>query len=141
MPPMASLPSSRVTEATPFSRTGLDYLGPLFRKTIDGAKKVWVCLFTCLVIRAVHLALVQDMSTEEFLMCFRRFISQRGCPTEIISDNAMQFKSASQTLDYIWRMITRCEDVQSYASNKGIKWNFIVEMPLGWVGFMRDLWD
>ncbi|XP_053389679.1 uncharacterized protein LOC128552661 [Mercenaria mercenaria] len=33
MPPMSSLPSSRVTEITPFSRTGLDYFGPIYLKT------------------------------------------------------------------------------------------------------------
>ena len=75
MPPMTPLPPLRVTEATPFSRTGLDYLGPLFLKSAKGAKKIWICLFTCLVIRAVHLEVVQDMTSEEFLLCFRGFIA------------------------------------------------------------------
>ncbi|XP_060582451.1 uncharacterized protein LOC132738860 [Ruditapes philippinarum] len=88
MPAFAPLPPSRVQEALPFSRVGLDYFGPLSIKTKDGPKKVWVCLFTCLLIRAIHLELVQDMSTEEFLLGFKRFISQRGTPAEIISDNA-----------------------------------------------------
>lgn len=51
MPAMSPLPKTRVTEASPFSRTGLDYLGLLFIKTCEGQKKVWVCLFTCLVTR------------------------------------------------------------------------------------------
>ena len=37
MPSMPPLPSSRVAEAIPLSRTGLDYLGPLFIKAADGA--------------------------------------------------------------------------------------------------------
>ena len=43
---------------------------------------------------AIHLELLQDISVEEFLLLFRRFISQRGSPIEIISDNA-------QTLDLL----------------------------------------
>ena len=38
---------------------------------------VWVCLFTCLVTRAIHVELMKDMTTEEFLLGFRRFISVR----------------------------------------------------------------
>ena len=40
MPEMAPLPKTRITEAIPFSRTGLDYLGPMYIKTCDGQKKV-----------------------------------------------------------------------------------------------------
>ena len=38
MPVMAPLPKSRVTSAVPFSRTGLDYLGPMYIKTSDGQR-------------------------------------------------------------------------------------------------------
>ncbi len=86
MPPMSSLPKSRVNESPPFTRTGLDYFGPLYIKTTDGVKKVWVCLFTCMVTRAVHLELLQDMTAEEFLLGFKRFVSQRGTPAEVVSD-------------------------------------------------------
>ena len=51
-------------------------------------QKVWICLLTYMVTGAVHLELVQDMTTEEFLFAFKRFIAQRGTPVEIISDNA-----------------------------------------------------
>ena len=61
MPSMPPLPGIRVKEARPFMRTGLDYLGPLYIKTSDNSKKVWICLFTCLVTRALHLELVSDM--------------------------------------------------------------------------------
>ena len=29
------------------------------------------------------------------------------------------------------------EDVHSYTANQNIKWKFIVELPLGWVAFMK----
>ena len=99
MPVMAPFPRSRVSQAIPFSGTGLDYLGPIFVKYCGETRKRWICLFTCLVIRAVHLELLQDMTTEEFLYAFRRFISTRGTPTQIISDNASQFKLGSEIVN------------------------------------------
>ena len=133
MPDMPPLPNFRVSESAPFSSTGLDYLGPLFIKTENGHKKIWVCLFTCLLIRAVHLEMVNNMTSEEFLMAFRRFISLRGTPTIMISDNALQFKAANKILDNVLRNAVKSEDVQSYASNAHIKWKFIVELS-PWMG-------
>ena len=52
MPLIAPLTKTLATETIAFSRTGLDYLGPVFIKTSD--EKKWVCLFTCLVTRAIH---------------------------------------------------------------------------------------
>ena len=139
MPVMAPLPKTRVTSAVPFSRTGLDYLGPLYIKTKEGQRKVWVCLFTCMVTRAIHLELLQDMSAEEFLLGFRRFISNRGTPIEITSDNALQFKTASKVLNLVWKHVIQSEEVQTYASNVGVKWNFIVELAPWMGGFYERL--
>ena len=41
MPALAPLPPSRVEEAPPFSRTGLDYFSPLYIKTSEGPRKTW----------------------------------------------------------------------------------------------------
>ena len=38
---------------------GLDYLGPLMVKDNDGLTKNWVCLYTCLNVRAIHLEVVE----------------------------------------------------------------------------------
>lgn len=97
MPEVPPLPRERVARSLPFEFTGLDYFGPLYIKqfvrvsdevTETVSKKVWVCLFTCLAIRAIHLELVEDMSAEEFILCLRRFMARRGIPRQIISDNA-----------------------------------------------------
>ena len=76
MPNMPPLPVKRVSQSTPFSLCGVDYFGPLFIKYKTETKKVWVCLYTCLVTRAVHLELMSDMSTEQFPLGFRRFFGQ-----------------------------------------------------------------
>ena len=109
MPLMAPLPNARVSEATPFSRTGLDYLGPLHTRDNGVVRKIWICLFTCFVTRAIHLEIVSDMTTTAFLFCLRRFIATRGTPSEIVSDNAMQFKLADKTLHLIWKNIMTSE--------------------------------
>jgi len=138
-PPLAALPASRVRGSCPFSRSGVDFFGPLLVKSQEGAQKVWICLFSCMVTRAVHLELIQDMTTEEFLLAFERFISQRGTPCEVISDNAAHFKLAGKTLNTLWEHVKKSDDVQSYVSSSGINWHFIVELAPWMGGFYERL--
>ena len=105
----------------PFKSTGIDYFGPLYIKTRQGQQKVWICLFTCLVTRAIHLEVTTDMSTQQFLLCLRRFIAIRGTPVEILSDNASQFKAASDMMKQVWQGTVKNEDIQSYVTTKKIK--------------------
>ena len=59
--PVPPLPRLRVSKAPPFSVTGLDHGGPLF--CLDcGKKKFYFLLFTCAIVRAVHLELVDSLS-------------------------------------------------------------------------------
>lgn len=139
MPLMPPLPTERVSTAAPFTNTGIDYFGPLYIKIKGDTQKAWVCLYTCLVTRAVHLELMQDMSAYQFLLGFRRFIAQHGKPTKVISDNASQFKLAADTVDKLWRDILLENDVVSYAANEKIQWKFIVELAPWMGGFYERL--
>ena len=92
LPLMPPWPRERVSRSTAFQYVGLDYLGPLRVKEGEPVEKMWVCLFTCLSIRAVYLELVRGLSAQQFLDCLRRFVARRGRPHMIISDNAPQFR-------------------------------------------------
>ena len=94
---MAPLPELRVKEAPPFSVTGIDHGGPLFCCDFPG-KKFYVLLFTCAVIRAVHLELVDSLSGETTVMALRRFFARRGTPSVLMSDNAKGFLAARDQL-------------------------------------------
>ena len=50
------LPDYRVRQSRPCQFTGVDFTGPLYIKSADEAErpKVWLCLYTCAVTRAVH---------------------------------------------------------------------------------------
>ncbi len=137
-PKMPALPAERVTRACPFEFTGLDYLGPVWYKWNDQKEKAWICLFTCLVTRAVHLELVKDMSAQEFLNALRRFIARRG-PKKIISDNAPQFKLVSETVQKAWKEMITSADVISYCSSKAIEWQFITPYA-PWQGVSMREW-
>ena len=98
-PPMASLPEFRVRESFPFSKVGVDFAGPLHVK--DKTKemnKVYIALFTCCVTRAVHLELVEDLTSQTFRRALRRFSSRRGTPALIVSDNAKTFRATQKAL-------------------------------------------
>ena len=87
---MSPLPAMRVTQSPPLSVTGLDHGGPLY----CGDYRFYTILFTCAVSRAIHLELVGSLSCETTVMALRRFISRRGMPSIILSDNAKGFPRA-----------------------------------------------
>ena len=76
MPVMAPLPASRVREACPFSRAGVDYFGPLLVRSTNEHQNVWICLLTCMVTRAVYLE--SRHVDRRVSSCLQAFIAQRG---------------------------------------------------------------
>ena len=97
--PLGELPRQRLSIGLPaFTNTGIDYFGPLTikqskqtRKT-SATAKCYEAVFTCLTTRAaVHLELIGNLSTDNFILGFRRFILRRGFPVKIISDNGTNF--------------------------------------------------
>jgi len=140
MPQMSPWPKEKLTRSLPFQHTGLDYFGPLYIKKSNGEKqKVWVCLFTCVVVRAIHLEIVDDLTAEQFLLALRRFIARRGKPVKITSDNAGQFKLAKSTLELAWENVVKSPEVESDVSEIGIKWSFIIELSPWMGGFYERL--
>ena len=81
MPPW---PKERVSRSDPFLFVGLDYLGPINVREGLELNKMWVCLFKCLTVRAIHLEWVTDLTAVQFLSCLRRFVSRCGRPELII---------------------------------------------------------
>ncbi|XP_053949232.1 uncharacterized protein LOC128857505 [Anastrepha ludens] len=94
-PLMGPLPIDRLTPyVRPFSYTGLDYFGPITVTVRRANEKRWVALFTCLTVRAVHLELAHDLSTDSCIIVLRNFINRRGVPVRVRSDNGKNFVGA-----------------------------------------------
>jgi len=77
--------------------------------------------------------IILHSSTDEFLLSLRWFISWRGTPQSIISDNAQQFKCASTTLFKAWRDVITHKEVGDFSTNCYEKWRFIVKL-VPWKG-------
>ena len=130
-----SLPSCRVSDEPPFTNTGIDFAGPLFVKENNESMKTYICLFTCASTRAVHLELLRDLSTNMFLTAFRRFVSRRGMPNKILTDNAKTFKAAAKEVATMYRS----NNVKRYFADKGVSWEFITEKAPWHGGFWERL--
>ncbi|GFU78535.1 integrase catalytic domain-containing protein [Trichonephila clavipes] len=111
------LPPDRVNDCAIFEVVGIDLAGPLFLKT---GEKVWITLFTCAVYRALHLELVNALSSDAFLLALRRFIARRGRPRIIYCDNGTNFRGAFNDLAKLdWHKIS------TETSTQKIVWKFI----------------
>ncbi|XP_067674964.1 uncharacterized protein [Haliotis asinina] len=103
LPKMSDLPPSRLRLYKPaFYSTGVDCFGPMTIKIGRRTEKRWGVIFKCMTTRAVHLDLLDSMSTDAFLMAFRRFVARRGKPHELLSDCGSNFKGAERELRETW---------------------------------------
>jgi len=102
LPSKSPWPRRKVAKSAPFTYTGLDYLAPLCIQDGTSKTKVRVCLFIRFTVRAIHVELIKYMTAEQFLLGLNRFIARRGKPTQIILDNASQFKLMKSAVDKAW---------------------------------------
>lgn len=114
-PFMGNLPSSRLHQVKPFQCVGVDFGGP-FLITMTRSRgtkytKAYVCLFICFAVKAIHLELVSDLSSEAFLAALRRFIARRGRCNRIFSDGGTNFRGAYTLLRTLFRNATEAENI------------------------------
>ena len=121
---MADLPKERLAFASPpFTNTGLDYFDPFYVSVKGSTEKRWGFLFTCLTTRAVHFEVVSSMDTSSCVLGIERFVSRRGNPSVIWSDNGTNFVATEKehlqnALNWNQQAITES------MVKKGINWKF-----------------
>jgi hypothetical protein len=121
---MADLPKDRLTpDHPPFTFAGIDYFGPFLVRRGRSLVKRYGVVFTCLVVRAVHIEIAHSLDTDSFILALRRFIARRGQVKEIRTDNGTNFTSGEKELRESivnWNQ----EKIHSYLLQKHIKWSF-----------------
>ncbi|XP_015122306.1 uncharacterized protein LOC107044787 [Diachasma alloeum] len=129
---MADLPSTRITQAKPFTNTGIDYCGPFLIKERRHRNlkkiKIWICIFVCFTTKAVHIELVNDLTSEEFLATLSRFISRHPSCKTLHSDNATTFVGANRELQELYALLNterHDEFINRHLAEQGIEWKFI----------------
>lgn len=117
---MAQLPYSRVRPHPPFAHVGVDYTGKITIKSAKKGEVSYIVVFSCLTTRAIHLELVENGTTEQFIAALKRMMGSKGTPTDIYSDHALVFQKAKGILEK--------RELQQDASYPVVKWHFSTEM-------------
>ncbi|XP_055590754.1 uncharacterized protein LOC129742843 [Uranotaenia lowii] len=93
---MAELPKERITATRPFTVTGVDYWGPI-------------------MLKHPH---------PKFIQALRRFVSRRGPPSDIYSDNGRNFLGAKNELKRLIRQTEHAQKVEQECADCHIRWHF-----------------
>ncbi|XP_063981078.1 uncharacterized protein LOC135164551 [Diachasmimorpha longicaudata] len=105
---MADLPKFRVNEAPAFAKTGVDFFGPIPIKEKKDLNRSFLKAYGCVFIYMV-------------------FVSRRGVPEHMYSDNGTNFVGANRELNELYNLISSPdfeETVGAYATSKRIRWHF-----------------
>ncbi|XP_052089512.1 uncharacterized protein LOC127726248 [Mytilus californianus] len=125
---MSDLPTDRLSPCPPFSYVGVDTFGPwsvVFRKTRGGSanQKRWALLFTCMTTRAVHIEVIEDMSTSSFINAMRRVIAVRGPIIQFRSDRGTNFIGATSELNIDPEFVEK-GPIKEFLLKSGTTWKF-----------------
>ena len=123
--PIAPLPRARVTRAQAFTVTGLDFAGPVFCVDFPD-QKFYICLFVCAVVRAIHLELVDSLTSDDFILAFRRFAALKRVPSIVYSDNGKNLVGGQKVLS-------------AYLGPAALQWRFICPRSPWWGGWWERL--
>ena len=134
---MGDLPANRLDNSSPypFIIVGVDIAGPFhIRKGHTRclvAIKSYLCLFVCMLTKAVHLELCtelcMELSCENFLAAFNRFTDRWGLPHSVYSDNGRNFTAVAKDISDCFKLLHSTEFQQSISllfCAKSIHWHF-----------------
>ena len=98
---MAPLPEVRLSlPLQAFSKAAVEFGGTFVTIQGRGKKRMkrYICLFTCLLTRAVHIEMAYGLETSSFLNAFYRTTNRHGLPKEMVSDTGSNLIGADQEL-------------------------------------------
>nr|XP_032289174.1 uncharacterized protein LOC116649967 [Drosophila virilis] len=111
---------------------GVDFCGPVYtylRIRGKGPTKSHNAIYVCMAVKAVHIEIVSDLSTNKFLESLKRMVARRGPVSHIYCDNATNFVGASNKLLELKKFMfnTSTQDaVLSYCSSEETTFHFIL---------------
>ena len=130
-PPPGNLPTDRTVGSSAFQVIGVDYAGPIpYRTAKNRERKSYILLYTCSLSRAIHLELLPDLTTTEFIHSLKKFIARRGRPRKIYSDNGKTFVAAATWL----RKVMKDERFHNWLAEQRIDWQFNLSRAPWWGG-------
>ena len=122
-PMIADLPNERLGyRLRPFFRRGVDYFGPFHDAVRRSTEKRWCFLFTCLTTRSMHIEVVPSLDASSCVMGIDRFISRRGQPSVICSDNGTNFVGADK--EFLLCVENWIKKAPALLAQRKTKWKF-----------------
>ena len=92
-------------------------------------------MFTSSVSRAVYLELAENLTSKEFIKCFKRLIARRGKPKLFYSYNAKTFQAAAKWL----KQVTKDEELHEFLIKENLTWRFKLPRAQWWGGQFERL--
>jgi hypothetical protein len=117
---MSNLPAERLTPSPPFTYVGADCFGPFIVRDSRKDLKRYGVLFTCMASRAIHLEVLDDMTSDDVINAVRRLIAIRGPIRQLRSDRGSNFVGLANEF-------TKNFKVQSFLINNNI--DFVFNTP------------
>ena len=78
----------------------------------------------------MHLELTPNLTTNEFIKCFKRLIARRGRPKTVDSDNAKTFQAAAKWL----KLVIKTEEFNEFLTKENINWKLNLPRAPWWGG-------
>ena len=101
-------------------------------------KQHYICLiFICFATKAIHLELVSNLTTECFISALRCFVSRRGKPVYVYSNNGTNFVGANRELNDLAQFLIKEQTSSECINDIDINWHFIP----AYCPHFRDLWE
>lgn len=92
--------------------------------------KAYVVVFVSLTVKAVHLEVVFNLTTDAFIACFRWFVAHCGKPSMVWSAHGTNFVGAARVVAELYRFLRQQETeevISNFCTSQGIAWDFIPE--------------
>jgi len=118
---MADLPSKQIEPTPPFTLyVGSDCFGPFVVEDNRKELKKYGVIFTCMASRAIHIELVDDLSTNAFINALRCFIAIRGPIRQLHTEGGTNFIGAANELASVVKETTR--KIESFSESNSFEW-------------------
>lgn len=131
---MAPLPTKRIEETPPFTYVGCDIFGPFLIKERRMELKRYGAIFTCMALKAIHIELVDDLTTDAFINTLRGVITIRRPIRQIHTDRGTNFIGAANELH---RRLKQDDKLQRFGEDNSLE--FVTNVP--YASQMGGIWE